>query len=151
MTDICRDAEKRLRRLADDAVEEFEATICHNRVHEQVDGQHTSDDDLATLLDITDRAYDLASTRDGRDNRLEVFAAAEQLDGQVDGLVDERIAEACAVIMTEADGWTDAWDVDEIERAQREARSWVGAHMDAAERAGVLEDVLDAEVPGVER
>lgn len=132
-------ARRRIRNLTTDAADQFESTLLHHRVYEQVQGQHGKHNDLARLLDLAEGAYQLA---DDRDHDTDVFGAAETLNDQVEDLVDEQIATACAVIVTEADAWTDAWDEETIAEAQIEAKQWLGDHLTAAERAGVAEEVV---------
>jgi hypothetical protein len=140
------DAEKRMQSLARDTADQFDATLLHNRVSEEVSGQWNKDNDLIRLLDLAERAYHLSEDRRGDDDVVtatEVFAAAEDLNDLVDRLVDERVAVACAAIVTEADGWTDAWDEADIVDAQIEAKEWLGDNLGAAERAGVYEAVVE--------
>jgi len=145
MSNYCRDAEQQMRSLASDEADQFDSTLLHNRVSEEVSGQWNRHNDLIRLLDLTERAYDLSEDRREADDTVtasEVFGAAEDLNDLVDRLVDERVAVACAAIVTEADDWTDAWDEDEIVAAQIEAKQWLGDHLGAAERADVREAVV---------
>ena len=138
--------EKRVRQRARDEAEQFDATLLHNRVAEQVTGSHTTDDDLTRLVELTEEAYEFAAGRDegvGRDGVARgAFDAAGTLNDQVDAVVAEQVARACAVVATDAQEWTDAWDQDELVAARHEAIDWLQAHTDAAERAGVLEEVV---------
>lgn len=141
-----RDAEKRMQSLARDTADQFDATLLHNRVSEEVSGQWNKDNDLIQLLEVTERAYDLSERRRGDDDVVsatEVFGAAEDLNDLVDRFVDERVAVACAEIVTEADEWTDAWDEEDIVDAQIEAKQWLGDNLGAAEQAGVREAVVE--------
>lgn len=140
--------DRQLTQLASDAAEQFDAALLHNRVHEQVKGQHGDESALRATLEAAEQAYHIAERREEVGGG-QAFAAAEMLNDTVDTLVDEQIARACAVIITEADGWTDAWDAADIHAAQAEAREWVGTHLEIAEQVGVLEDCRDAEVPEV--
>lgn len=136
---------RRTRDLAKTAAEPFDSTVLHNRVYEQVQGQH-GESQLRRLLDISEECYDLADERERATDRDDVvyrvaFDAAESLNGHIRALIDEEIATACAVIVRDAPEWTDAWDDAELEAATYEAREWLQLHLEAAERAGVLEDV----------
>lgn len=133
--------EKRVRQLAHDTAEEFKSTILHNRVSEQVRGGHTRHPDLLRVIQLAEGAYDLSEDRDDDVVGTAAFRAAEKLNDQIDALVDEAIAEACRVIICETDDWTDTWDQAEIDAARREAREWLQSNLDAAERAGVLDDL----------
>jgi len=137
--------EKRVRQRARDEGEQFDATPLHNRVAEQVTGSHTIDDDLTRLVELTEGAYEFAAGRDegvGRDGVARgAFDAADILNGQIDAVVAEQVARACAVVATDAQEWTDAWDRNELAAARHEAIDWLQAHIEAAERAGVLEEV----------
>lgn len=141
MFEPCPAAEKRIRDLASEAANQFDTSLLHNRVHEQVKGQWGRTNDLARLLDLAERAYQLA---EDRDHDSEIFGAAEQLNDQVDALVAEQVAQACAAIIEDADDWTDTWGDDEVAAAQHEAREWLQLHLEAADRAGVREVVADA-------
>lgn len=137
MQDICPAAQKRRRTLARETADEFESTILATRVHEQIDGQHSSHDDLAWILDLAEETYDFARLR-GHDEKI--FEAAETLNDRVEAIRDEIVAKACAVILT--DDWTDVYNEQEMKEARTEARQWLQANLDAAERAGVAEMVL---------
>jgi len=141
MTDYSRAAQKRIDALATDAAEEFDSTILHNRVYEQVDGQHNRDNDLLQTLDLAERSYQLSDVV-GEPHEGVIFDAANELDSVVNPLVDELVAEACATIVDEADDWTDAWSPEEIGKAKREASRWLFRHTDAAERADVDQSLL---------
>lgn len=139
------DAEKRMKTLARERADGFDATLLHNRVSEQVSGQWNRDNDLLRLLDLAERSYALADEREEQGDVVtatEVFGAAEDLNGLVDRLVKERIAVACATVLTEADDWTDAWDEEAIVEAQIEAKWWLGDNLGAAEHAGVYDEVV---------
>jgi len=143
--DIHRQAEKRLHAQADQAVEQFDSTLLHNRVHEQVAGQHSRAHPLAAWLDVTERAYDLAEREDIHDPAAEqAFSAGEVLTRGVGQLVADQVARACATIVLKAGDWTDTWSAGEIDAAQAEAERWLTEHRDAAERIGILEDVREA-------
>lgn len=141
-------SDKRIRQRARNEAEQFDATLLHNRVAEQVTGSHTIDDDLTRLVELTKSAYEFAE--DDRDAYGDdpvgdaAFDAAETLNDQVDAVVAEQVARACAVVATEAQDWTDAWDRNELVAARHEAIDWLQAHTEAAERAGVLDDVREA-------
>jgi len=139
MFEPCRDAKMGADRLASDAAGQFDVTLLHNRVYEQVKGQHDEHNDLIRLLDLAERSFQLANDRDHDD---EIFAAAETLNSQVEALVDEQVAKACAVIVREADGWSDAWDQTDIDDAKHEAREWLETNEEVARRAGVWEEVV---------
>lgn len=137
---------RRTRDLAKTAAEQFDATPLHNRVYDQVQGAHTTDPQLRRVVDLSEECYDLAAERErdsGRDDdvRRATFDAAETLHDQLNTLVDEEIATACAVIVRDAPEWTDTWDDAELEAATHEAREWLQLHVEVAERAGVLDDM----------
>lgn len=145
--EIHRQAEKEMHTHADEAAEQFSTTIMHNRVHEQVSGHHSTDDPLAALLDAKERAYALSERDDVGDATQERgFSAGEVLGRATEDVVDEQIARACADVILDGGAWTDAWDEGEIHAAQAEAREWVGDHLEATERAGVLEAVREKAV-----
>ena len=141
--------EKRVRQRARNEAEQFDAALLHNRVYDQVQGSHDREHDLARLVELTEDAY--AFAEDDRDAYGDdpigdaAFDAAERLNDQVDAVVAEQVARACAVVATEAQDWTDAWDREELAAARHEAREWLQTHTEAAERAGVLDDVTGIE------
>ena len=138
---------RQLRERARTTAEEFDTRLVHNRVYEQVQGQHTRDPDLRRVLELSEECYGLSDARGGLDDIVgaAAFDAAESLNGQLEALVDEAIAEACAVIVRDAPGWDDSpWTGDEIDAAVDEAWDWLTDHEAAARRAGVKE-VLDDE------
>jgi len=135
---------RRTKDLARTAAESFDATVLHNRVYEQVQGQHESDAPLRQVVKLSEECYDLAAERTndtGRDDdvRRATWDSAESLHAVIDDLVDEEIATACSVIITDAPEWTDHWDEAELEAAAHEAREWLQLHVEAAERAEVLD------------
>ncbi|QLH82445.1 hypothetical protein [Halosimplex pelagicum] len=138
-------ADKRVRGLARNRADNFDATILHNRVSEQVRGSHTTEDDLTRLVELAESCYQFSADRGESVSDDEVasaaFGAAEELNDRIDDLVDVQVARACAEIVTEAPEWTDHWDEEEIADAVHEAREWLQLHEAAAERAGVLEEV----------
>ena len=135
---------KRLRVMARDAAESFDTTICANRVYDQVNGAHDRHNDLLEVLELAERCYDLSDERDDRGVVSQAaFDAAETLNDQIDAVRDEQIAQACAVIVQEADGWTDVWSGTQISDAVDEAEEWLREHPSARDRAGVGMEVLD--------
>jgi hypothetical protein len=80
------------------------------------------------------------------------FAALEALSE----FIEQLVAETCAHVIQHADKWADRDanpekdvlvrnDREEYDDAKREAREWLQEHVDAARRAGVL-DEIDAEM-----
>jgi hypothetical protein len=142
--------DKRISQLASERAEEFDATLLSNRVHEQLSGAHERNLDLRRVVELAEGCYDLWSDRDHDDDvGSAAFDAAEALNDEVDTVVAEEIAKACATIVTEAEGWTDFWADDEVADARREAATWLDVNIDAVERAGVLEDVAGVVTPEV--
>lgn len=125
------DTRRRLNSHARTAAEQFESHIVHNRVYEQIQGQH-GDHDLRRVIDAAEEAYDISERRErstGRDDVVRAtFDAAETLEQQLETLIDEQVAEACAVIVRDAETWTDAWDGDELSDAVDEAQQWLDDH-----------------------
>jgi hypothetical protein len=140
--------DKQLTQLAREMATQFETALLHNRVDEQVQGQHGHGSALRATIETAEAAYHIAERREDRGSEA-AFDAAETLTRTIDALVAEEVATACAVLIVEGDDWTDHWDAATVHAAQAEAREWIGEHMDAAERAGVLGDCLDADVPEV--
>ncbi|WP_126665274.1 hypothetical protein [Haloterrigena salifodinae] len=134
-------ARKRLNELAHKRANEFDETICHNRVYEVVQGHHDHGPDLERYVSVAEDVYELSADEDREDRRLDVFGAAETIDDHIDDVVDETIAAALADLLEDIDDWDDAWGADEIAAAKHEARNWLQAHHEAAERAGVWDEV----------
>jgi hypothetical protein len=142
MKDYNRQAKRRASELASEAADQYEATILHNRVYDTVDRQH-HENHLLRTLHLSECAYELSDDAETDHLDSAAFGAAEQLNATVDDLVEERIAKVCADVILDGDAWTDAWEMSEIDAAQAEAREWLGDHLDAAERADVLETVRE--------
>lgn len=140
---MTRDARKRLNAIARENADGFESTICHNVVYDSVQGQHEHAGDLEQLLTVCEDAYGLADRFYSRDDEVwsAAFGAAEDLNGHIDTLVEETIADTLATLLGEVDDWTDSWDEAEIEAAKHEAREWLQEHHEVAERVGVFEEV----------
>jgi len=134
---------RQLRERAHTAAEQFDTTLLHNRVYDQVQGAHTTAPHLRRVLELSEECYDLADERDHRGAVHDAaFGAGELLSAQLGALTDEAIAEACAVIVRDAPEWDDdVWSDAEIAGAVDEARAWLRTHEAAADRAGVLEVV----------
>jgi len=136
-------ADKRVRGLAREKAQEFDAALLHNRVSEQVRGSHTTDDDLTRLVELAEGCYQFSADRgesvSDDDVASAAFGAAEKLNEQIDAVVEEQVARACATIVADAPEWTDAWEEEKIDAAVHEAREWLQLHEEAAKRAGALE------------
>lgn len=129
---------KRVTSLTRGRTDDVDATLLANAIYEAIDG----DDQLRALLATTERAYGLADDREqavGYDDpiRSAAFDAAETLNDLVVLRVDEIVAEACATVVAEAEGWDDAWSSAKIHVAVEEAEAWLAAHPRAAERVDV--------------
>ncbi|MDF9748415.1 hypothetical protein [Natrinema salsiterrestre] len=134
-------ARKRLNELAHKRANAFDATICHNKVYETVQGHHDHGPDLQRYVSVAEDVYELSADEDLEDRRMDVFGAAETVDGHIDDVVDEVTAAALADMLEVIDDWGDDWDDAEIEDAKCEARDWLQGHSEAADRAGVWEKV----------
>ena len=141
-----RQARTRVKELAHNASDEFDATILNNRVYEAVRGDH-GNTDLKRVLTLAEGTYELAADRNrsvGDDDVASAaFGAATDLDDVVDGLVAETVAVALAELLEAIaeEDWTDVWSDEEIAAAKHEAREWLQANHEAAERAGVWDEV----------
>ena len=114
MSEICRDAKRRLRSEASQHAEQFDATILHNTLYDQ----YAEDNDLRELVDLAERAYDAAA---GDELDLNVFGAAEDLNKAAAELGEQRVEELITELDDETlDEWRDAWDDEDIEAARRE-------------------------------
>jgi hypothetical protein len=143
MRDITRAAEKRVRTLEEQAREQFESSILHNRVSVTVH----EDDRLRETLDVVERAYELEERDDLPDElHLVPFGAAEDLNDHVDTLVDMAVARECAAVVEDARGdWfedSDHHDIVDVRDAFDEACAWLVEHSDAAEAEGIDVDMV---------
>jgi len=131
--------------MAREAADQFDSVLLSNRVNEQVGGAFDSEHDLTRVVALAEDCYDLSNVRGGvtGDDELAgaAFDAAEALNGQIDMVRNEDVARACATVVMESDDWGDAWDADEIEAAQSEAREWLENHPLTAERVGFAVEV----------
>jgi len=140
MRDIHRQAISEAALLAKEAAEDFDSSICHNVVHETVDGAHDREHDLLQALDLRERSYDLADRTDIDLLDTAAFDAAESLNDTISALVDIQVARACETVVVNAPEWTDAWSEDKIDAAVAEAREWLTEHPGPAGAAGVEVD-----------
>lgn len=124
---------------------DFETTLLHNVVYDRV----PEDEQLQQLCEATARAEQAAETR--RNTLGEDVDFAENIDraeGRLRWTARQRaieaVAEACAVVIREADDWDDAWRQGEIDDAQHEAADWLRHHSNEGDRTGVLGALEDA-------
>lgn len=137
-------AKRRMRELAQERADGFDATIAHNTVYDHVQGAHDRDSELERLLTLAEGAYGLASDLGSvseDDVAMDIFGAAQSLDEHVETLVDEMIADALAGLLEDVDDYGDLYSAEGITDAKCEARDWLQGHSEAAERAGVWEEV----------
>lgn len=138
-------AREMLNDFAERMASDFEETLLHNVVYDRVpeDGQ------LQQLCEAAARAEQAATTRrnvlgedvDFADN---IDRAEGRLQWTARQRAIESVAEACAVVIREAEDWDDAWDERTIDGARREATDWLRHHTNEGERAGVLGALDDA-------
>jgi len=129
---------KRMNEIESTAADRFDATILHNRVYEAL-GQ---DSRVRQLVDVAERAYQLEEYKEGYTDevRRAAFGAAEDLNDQIDGVVEARIAAECAALIKDTrNGWFDEDHLDEstVRDAFGEACAWLVEHPQAADAAGV--------------
>lgn len=132
-------ARRQLNELAHKHANAFDTTICHNYVYESVQDQHDHGPDLRRYVSVAEDVYELSADEDLDDRRLDVFGAAEDINDHIDNVVDV-IAAALADLLEVVDDWDDVHDQDDI-GAVHEERNWLQGHSEAAERAGVWEEV----------
>lgn len=155
MTRLSPRAQKYISRRIDEYVGEADSVIVENEVAVADSG---ADEALYHIAEAAAEAYHAADrTRSpaGEDNssvhdKLDDahYAALEALSEYIEQLV----AEAYANVIQHADEWADRdddpdadvlnrRDREEYEAAKREAREWLQLHLEAARRAGVLENI----------
>lgn len=125
---------------------DFEATILHNAVYEDIEG----DDDLAELLDAT--AY-AEHAREARENTLGSGAARvddiKEAWGTLSHVAETRarevVAEACATVIQDGDQWAAEghYSQAKVNDAQHEAREWLQLNTNVSGRLGLLEEVTN--------
>lgn len=125
--EIVPSARKRLSNITQEAAGQFGATLLHNRVFEQL----PENDELRATIDVAERAYALAETRDDRD--CPAFEAAGLVNGTVNDVRDEAIAAVCREVLEDGDEWTDVWSQEDVGKAQYEAHQWLEAHAERLE------------------
>jgi hypothetical protein len=144
MRDTIPRTSKRMNDIEAEAADRFDATLLHNRVYEAI-GQA---DEIRHLVDVAERAYQLEEHDEDYTTyvRRAAFQAAEGLNGQIESVVEARIAVECATLIKDArTDWFDDDDIDEMDvrNAFGEACAWLVEHPDAAEAAGVdVENVV---------
>jgi len=134
-------ASRRLNEIAHERADEFGSGICNNRVHESLQGQHEYGPDLERYVSVAEDVYELSADEDLKDRRLDVFGAAKEINEHIDDVVDEVIAATLADLLEFVDDWDDIWGDDEIAAAKHEAREWLQANREAAQRADVWDEV----------
>jgi len=145
---------KAIQQRIEDRVDSVDSTILENHMLHADDGAPEALHHIAATL---------ASARHAASCTRDVDADATPVHDRMDDawdaasesltmFVDELLAAECAHVIEHADEWA-ARDADpeadvlnrrsreEHDAAKREAREWLQAHMNAAERAGVLEDL----------
>ncbi|WP_135852594.1 hypothetical protein [Halorussus salinus] len=132
---------RRQTHLESDLATEFDATVLHNKVYEDIGG----DDELAKYCDALAAAEDARDIHEGPDGRSERWEsmddACQRFEAESRRRAREVAAEACATIIDEGDEWTDVWDDADIEETQQEAREWLAENTETADRLGLPEEV----------
>ena len=117
--------------------EDFDEAPLHNKVWDDIG----EDEALARFCDAAAAAEAAADHRDHDD---ELGEAADNCEGTFRWAARQRalevVAEACATVITDGDQWADEghWEQQTVNAAKREAREWLQAHTNEADRAGVL-------------
>lgn len=124
--------------------EDFDATILHNTVYEDLG----EDDHLAQLLDATAHAELAQEIREdalGSDGARvdDLGEAAGTLSHVAQTRAREVVAEACATVIQKGDQWvaTGHYDQEVVDEAQHEAREWLQTNTNVADRLGLLGEV----------
>ncbi|PCR89334.1 hypothetical protein [Natrinema ejinorense] len=123
-------------------VDEFDSRVLEDWMHTVDDG-----DELvyyfAEAIGNAWYANDEADGRYGWDDEIAeaVGGAAEELGDAFDAHLDVLVAETCATVALRNGKWVEHHDDEDIEAAVHEAREWLQEHSEAAERAGVWEEV----------
>ena len=124
----------------DEHLDDFDSAPIHNAVACADDG----DGILEELAVAAERAwyayvgtYDGYEDRDVRDHYVNpLFDAYEECEQLVRDRVDELVAQRCIEAHIDGDQWRGDYDDRVVEESQREAREWLEAHQEAAERLG---------------
>ncbi|WP_121744429.1 hypothetical protein [Natronorubrum halophilum] len=133
---------KRLSEARSTFIEAFDSRVLEDWMHSVDDG-----DDLvyhyAEAIANAECAADEADERYGWDDdtSLDAGSAVGELTGALEMHLEALVAEICATVAQREGEWTEYTDDEEIEPAVHEAREWLQEHQDAAERAGVWEEV----------
>ena len=124
--------------LAGDAVKPFGSDIMIDRVVMAVEESHRVRGVAAVVSD----AEAITSTRGYSEQTVEKASHAfEQMGEEIENVVDEVVAVACAEVISEAS--PDLWENSDVimeemvHEAVKEAKAWLSDHPDAANRAGV--------------
>ena len=135
---------KRQGKLARKMASDIDATILHNSVYEDVEG----DDQLGMLLDATVGAE---YAQEEREDGLGSDAIRVDDVGKVAGILShvartrtrEVVAEACATVIQDGDQWAadGIYSQAAVDDAQHEARQWLQLNTNVADRLGLLEEV----------
>lgn len=141
MARLGRKAREFIREHIDEHLEAVDAAPLHNAITDADDGAPETLHHLATAAEASYFAADCERDRN-RDDPVsrKTDAALGGAVGALEDYIDELVAQECANVIQTVDEWE--WPDDEQAAAsKREAREWLQLHLDAARRAGVLENI----------
>jgi len=125
-----------------DRVDEFDSRVLENWMHSVDDG-----DELVHLyaeaIANAQHAAEETDERYGWDDALHTLtdSSFEGLESAFQDHLDALVAEVCATVANREGVWIDHTDDENVEPAVHEARDWLQVHQEAAERAGVWDEV----------
>lgn len=131
-------------RLETELASEFDATILHNKVCEDI----VEDDELAQHCDALAATEQARDKRDAEHGHNDNFAESiDDVCGQFETIAQERArevaAEACATVLRDGDQWADEghWEQGKVDEAKLEATEWLTTNTNISSRLGLLEEV----------
>ncbi|QCC57329.1 hypothetical protein [Natrinema thermotolerans] len=125
-----------------DRVDEFDSRVLEDWMHSVDDG----DDLVHHYAEAIANAQHAAEETDERygwqdDLHTTTDEAVQNLEAALKDHLDVLVAEICATVANREGDWIDHTDDENVEPAVHEARDWLQAHQEAAERAGVWDEV----------
>jgi len=130
---------KRARARHQDLALEAAAEIPAGGLRRVVVDRLLDDGQLAAYVDVGIRADAAAQLREGRVGCDDVAGGLAEASRAADVAAEQRsrevIAQACAAVLEDADGWE--WTAEDESEARYEARTWLQSHLEFAEQVGV--------------
>lgn len=125
-----------------DRVGAFDSRVLEDWMHTVDDGDdlvHHYAEAIANAQHAAEETDDRYGWRDELHTTTD--EAVESLEAAFEDHLDVLVADVCATVALREGDWINHADGGDVEDAVHEARDWLQTHQEAAERAGVWEEV----------